>query len=707
MQIKVAKTAGFCFGVRNALSVTEAEIAKRQNAAAAAGAISGQTDGSVEISASGTGRLCTLGPLIHNEDVIHKLEEQGVTVLQEPEKVRQGDRVIIRAHGVGKDVYRKLAERGAEIIDATCPFVSKIQKIAEKESALGNTLLILGNPAHPEVIGIQGWASRPCLFMQSPEDEIPEEIRQNPEREFVIAEQTTFKTENFKKIVDDFKKLRYNYRVYPTICSATASHQREARELSAESDMMIVVGGVHSSNTKKLVEICEEHCPVVCFAENAEGVLNYLRTHPDIREKIHTGLIQQIGVTAGASTPNYILQEVVNVMSENFGEMLQEDLKDMHPEVHPGDVVKGIAVQVTDNEITLDIGYKADATMYKDEYTTDNSVNLREAVKVGDEIPVIVAKIGDPDVLVSHKRYLQNQAYFELEEAYKNHQVLTGTVTETMDNGVVAAYKNYRVFIPASLLDIHKIDPKTLEGQEISFRIIRLQRRRNRIMGDRRSVRFDERNAKREETLAKIEVGARMEGTIKTLMSYCAFVDLGGIDGMLHISEMSWGPIRNPNQLFTVGQKVMVMIKSFDPETRKISLTAKLPETNPWNNAEEKYAVGSLVEGKVVRFTDFGAFVELEQGLDGLIHISRLSDHFVKHPSEVLEINQPVVVKVIDLNPEQKRVSLSLRDAVAEEEIPEEGYEEAPEGEYVEEYQEEEIPADEAVEEAPEETSEQ
>ena len=674
--------------------MTEAEIAKRQDAVKAGG------------QENISGRLCTLGPLIHNADVIRRLEEQGVVVLDAPEEALPGDRVIIRAHGVGKAVYEKLEERGAKIIDATCPFVSKIQKIAEKESAAGNTLLILGNPNHPEVIGIQGWAGRPCLFMQSPDDEIPEEIRKNPGQKIVIAEQTTFKIENFKKIVEKFKELRYNLCVYPTICSATASHQKEAEELASESDLMIVVGGVHSSNTRKLAEICEEHCPAVCFAENAEGVQEYLRTHPDIREKIQSGTIQRIGVTAGASTPNYILQEVVNIMSENFGEMLQEDLKDLHPEVHPGDVVKGIVVQVTDNEITLDIGYKADATMYKDEYSADSGINLKETVKVGDEIPVIVAKIGDPDVLVSHKRYLQNQAYFELEEAYKNHQVLSGTVSETMDNGIVAAYKNYRVFIPASLLDIHKIDPKTLEGQEISFRIIRLQRRRNRIMGDRRSVCFDERNARREETLAKIEVGARMEGTIKTLMNYCAFVDLGGIDGMLHISEMSWGPIRNPNQLFTVGQKVQVMIKSFDPETRKISLTAKLPETNPWNNAEEKYAIGSLVEGKVVRFTDFGAFVELEQGLDGLIHISRLSDHFVKHPSEVLEINQNVVVKVIDLNPEQKRISLSLRDAVAEEEVPEEEYVE-------EEVQEEEIPAEEiteeapAEEEAPEETVEQ
>ena len=356
-------------------------------------------------------------------------------------------------------------------------------------------------------------------------------------------------------------------------------------------------------------------------------------------------------------------------MSETntFEELLNESFK----EVHSGDIVKGTVVHVSENEIVLNIGYKSDALMNKDEYSADPSVVLTDEVKVDDEMEVVVAKVGDSDILVSRKRLLQNQAYKELEEALENHTVLTGKVTEAFENGMIVLYKNNRVFIPASLVDIRKTDPQTLLGQEVSFRIIRLQRKRGRIMGDRRSVLFDERAAKRAETLEKLEVGARMTGTVKNLTNYCAFVDLGGIDGMLHISEMSWSPVRNPNQVLKEGQQIEVMVKSYDPETKKISLTAKLPENNPWNGAEEKYAVGSVVEGKVVRFADFGAFVELEKGVDGLIHISHLSNKFVKQPSEVLEIGQKVQAHVIDLNIEQKRISLSLRDLEAPEEAEE------------------------------------
>jgi 4-hydroxy-3-methylbut-2-enyl diphosphate reductase len=356
-------------------------------------------------------------------------------------------------------------------------------------------------------------------------------------------------------------------------------------------------------------------------------------------------------------------------MSEmnTFEEMLNESFK----EVHSGDIVKGTVVHVSDNEIVLNIGYKSDALMNKDEYSADPSVVLTDEVKVDDVLEVIVAKVGDSDILVSRKRLMQNQAYKEMEDALKNRTVLTGKVTKIVNNGMEVSYKNNRVFIPMSLADIRKIEePAALEslaGEEVSFRIIRLQRNRGRIMGDRRGVMFDERNAKRAETLSKIEVGARMTGTVKNLTNYCAFIDLGGIDGMLHISEMSWSPVRNPNQVLKEGQEVNVMIKSFDPETKKISLSAKLPENNPWNGVDEKFAVGSVVEGKVVRFADFGAFVELSKGVDGLIHISHLSNKFVKQPADVLEIGQIVQARVIDLNMDQKRISLSLRELEAAE----------------------------------------
>ena len=637
MKIRVARTAGFCFGVRNALEITEQEWERDPGSP-----------------------LCTFGPLIHNQDVTNRLEKRGIRIISDPEEAKAGERVVIRAHGVGKSIYEQLQKRGAVIIDATCPFVRKIHRIVEKHSAAGEEILILGDPNHPEVIGIQGWSSRPCYTMQEPDDEIPGQLRENPDRKCCLVAQTTFDQEKFQKIVENFEKQEYNLRVCPTICSATAQHQSEAVWLAGEVDFMIILGGMHSSNTRKLYDICRERCPHTCHVENAAGLLEYFRENEPIRKEAEYGGFHTVGITAGASTPNYIIQEVVQVMSEmnTFEEMLNESFK----EVHSGDIVKGTVVHVSDNEIVLNIGYKSDAVMSKEEYSADPSVVLADEVKVDDELEVMVAKVGDSDILVSRRRLLQNQAYKELEEALENRAVLTGKVTEAFENGIVVFYKNNRVFIPASLMDIRKSDPKSLLGQEVSFRIIRLQRKRGRIMGDRRSVMFDERNTKREETLKKLEVGARMTGTVKNLTNYCAFVDLGGIDGMLHISEMSWSPVRNPSQVLKEGQQIEVMIKSFDPETRKISLTAKLPETNPWNDADQKYAIDSIVEGKVVRFADFGAFVELEKGVDGLIHISHLSNKFVKQPSDVLEIGQMVHAKVIDLNLEQKRISLSLKD---------------------------------------------
>ena len=641
MKIRVAKTAGFCFGVRNALEITERELAKHPGEP-----------------------LCTYGPLIHNRDVIQRLEEKGVRVISCPEEVRAGERVIIRAHGIGRQVYEALKQQGAVLIDATCPFVKKIHRIVEEHSAAGESILILGNPEHPEVQGIMGWSHSPCMIMEGPEDPIPQFLRDHPSEKCCLVAQTTFHQENFQKIVEKFSKQEYNLCVCPTICSATAEHQLEAVTLAEEVDLMIVLGGMHSSNTRKLYDICRERCPHTCHVENAAGLLKFLWENEPIWKQIQSGGFQRVGITAGASTPNYIIQEVVQAMSEmnTFEEMLNESFK----EVHSGDIVKGTVVSVTDNEVVLNIGYKSDAMMNKEEYSADPNVVLTDEVKVDDELEVMVAKVGDSDILVSRKRLLQNQAYKELEEALENRTVLTGKVSEAFENGAVIFYQNNRVFIPASLLDIHKIDPKSLLGQEVSFRIIRMQKKRGRIMGDRRSVMFVERNAKREETLKKLEVGARMTGTVMTLTNYCAFVDLGGIDGMLHVTEMSWSPVRNPNQVLKVGDTVEVMVKSFDPETKRISLSAKLPENNPWNHVDEKYPVGSIVEGKVVRFADFGAFVSLERGVDGLIHISQLSNKFVKNPADILELGQIVKVKVIDLNMEQKRISLSLRD-VAEE----------------------------------------
>lgn len=361
-------------------------------------------------------------------------------------------------------------------------------------------------------------------------------------------------------------------------------------------------------------------------------------------------------------------------MSENnvFEEMLNESLK----EIHSRDIITATVMQVTDNEIVFNIGYKCDGTMTKAEFGGTDAP-LSEQVKVGDTMEVMVVKVGDSEVTLSRRRLVQDRAYLELEQAMENKEVLTGTVTEALDNGIIVMHGEVKVFIPSSLSDLRRIDLKTLVGQEIEYRIIRLQRKRGRIMGDRRTLMAERRDALRQETIQKLVPGAHLTGTVRNTTSYCAFIDLGGIDGMLHISEMGWTAVKSPSRYVKTGDTIEVMVKSYDPETQRISLTTKFPETNPWKDAAEKYAIGNIVTGKVVRFADFGAFVELQKGIDALVHISHLSRNFVKHPSEVLTIGQEIQAKVIDFNADTKRISLSMRELEPEE--PEEEYEEVTE----------------------------
>lgn len=636
-RIQIAKTAGFCFGVRNAVKIAE-ETARQ----------SGKV-------------LYTYGPLIHNAAVVESLEKQGVYSIDSVENLKEGDTVIIRAHGVGRSTYDKLNEKKVQVIDATCPNVMKIHRIVQEQESQGCTILIMGDPTHPEVQGIQGWCQKPCYFIQNEED--IENLPFSYEIKYCLVAQTTFNQYKFQKMVEKLKKKEYNLSVFPTICRATHDHQEEAAALAEEVDVMIVIGGKHSSNTRKLYELCRERCNQTFLVEDASELPQELL---ETVRKNCGNADYRIAITAGASTPNYIMQEVKEKMSENvnsFEEMLNESFKG----VHSRDIVKGTVVLVTETEIVFNIGYKCDGTMTKEEFGGTDAP-LCEQVKEGDEMDVMVVKVGDSEVLLSRRRLIQNKAYADLDDSMNNKTVLTGVVQEAFENGITVMYKGVKVFIPASLVDVRRIaDLKTFIGQEIQFRIIRLQLRRRRVLGDRRSVVAELNAAKREETLKALEVGARLTGTVKTLTNYCGFIDLGGIDGMLHISEMGWNVVRHPGQVLKEGQEIEVMIKDLDLEKNRISLTTKFPEANPWNGVEEEFAIGTIVEGKVVRFADFGAFVELKKGVDALVHISHLSRKFVKAPADVLKIGDMIQAKVIDLNMDQKRISLSLRDLEPEE----------------------------------------
>ena len=627
MNVIVAKTAGFCFGVKRAVDQVYQQIE------------AGRKDGK---------KIYTFGPIIHNEEVVRDLEEKGVQVLNTEEELKElkEGTVIIRSHGVSRHIYEILDRDGIEVVDATCPFVKKIHRIVEEQCQAGTRVVIIGNKDHPEVQGIRGWGDERTLTVDSAEDAEAADI---PEGEKVcIVSQTTFNYNKFKELVEIFSKKRYDICVLNTICNATQERQVEARDIASRVDAMIVIGGKNSSNTQKLYDICRKECNNTYFIQtlgdfNPEGLSS----------------VRNVGITAGASTPNYIIEEVHTVMSElSFEQMLEESLKT----IRSGEVVTGKVIDVKDDEIVLNIGYKSDGIITRSEYTTDPNADLTKLVSVGDEMEAKVVKVNDGEgqVALSYRRLAAEKGNKRLEEAFNNQEVLKAKVTQVLDGGLSVNVEETRVFIPASLVsDTYERDLSKYKDQEIEFVITEFNPKRRRIIGDRRQILTARKAELQKELFEKIHVGDTVEGTVKNVTDFGAFIDLGGADGLLHISEMSWGRVESPKKVFKSGEKVKTLIKDINGD--KIALSLKFPETNPWVNAAEKYAAGNLVHGKVARMTDFGAFVELEPGVDALLHVSQISREHVDKPSDVLSIGQEIEAQVVDFNGTDRKISLSMK----------------------------------------------
>ena len=435
----------------------------------------------------------------------------------------------------------------------------------------------------------------------------------------------------FKDLVEIIKKKSYDVSVLNTICNATKERQTEAESIAESVDAMIVIGDKHSSNTQKLFEICRKACNNTYYIQTLDDLnLNQL------------GSVETVGITAGASTPNNIIEEFKTIRN--------------------GEVVEGTVIDVKPDEIILNIGYKADGIITKNEYSNDQSLDLTTVVSVGDTMTVKVLKVNDGEgqVLLTYKRLAVEKGNERLREAYENKEVLKATVTQILGGGICAMVDEVRVFIPASLVsDSYEKDLGKYEGKEIEFVISEFNPRRNRVIGDRRQLLVAERAEKQKELFAKLKVGDTVEGTVKNVTDFGAFIDLGGVDGLLHISEMSWGRVDNPKKLFHVGDTLKVLVK--DIHDTKIALSLKFPETNPWVNAAEDFAVGTVITGKVARMTDFGAFVELAPGVDALLHVSQISRAHVDKPSDVLSIGQEITAKIVDLNEAEKKISLSMK----------------------------------------------
>lgn len=667
--IELAKTAGFCFGVDRAVSTLYKMVEENK-------------------------KVCTLGPIIHNPFVIEDLRKRGVEIIEAPSQAPEGTTVVIRTHGVERSVIDELKSKGTQYIDLTCPFVRKIQKIVESHSGENRLLIIAGDESHPEVRGFRShWDSESFVYRN--EAELEKLLAEHPEirdSEVYIVAQTTFSVKEWEKTSKILKKLCTNGFFFDTICSATNDRQEEAFELSKRNDAMIVVGGRSSSNTAKLKAVCEKNCPTF-LVESARELFSY-----------DFSRFRSVGVTAGASTPAGIIKEVLSTMSEilneqtnsdemSFEAALEENLKAMSSDQK----VRGVVVGIAPNEIQVDIGRKYAGFVPIEEYSNDPTADPKAELKIGDEIDLIIMKTNDSEgtMMLSKRRFDAIAAWDNIIKAKDEEEILEGVVAEAVKGGVLVYAQGVRVFIPGSLTGLPRdAELSELVKTKVRFRIIEVDKAKKRAVGSIRSVVREERKAATEAFWAQIEEGQEYTGTVKSLTSYGAFVDLGGVDGMVHISELSWKRIKHPSEVVKEGDVVKVYVKALDRENRKISLGYKRVEDNPWEILKRDYPVGTVCKAKVVGLTTFGAFANVIDGIDGLIHISQIADRHIASPKEVLSIGDEVDVKITDIDFEKKRVSLSIRALI-------EPQEEVEEDEAVEE-----VEAVEAVEEAAEEDAE-
>ena len=656
MSIRIAESAGFCFGVSRAVETVEKAAAEGK-------------------------KVVTLGPIIHNRHVVDKFEAMGVEVIDTPAQAAEGMTVIIRSHGVTKAVYDDLERQGVEVIDATCPFVKRIHTIVSRAREEGRLPVIIGTRAHPEVEGIAGWCDD-CRVFESAEELENWASRPeiSPDLPICMVSQTTSTESLWKKSVQIAKKQFTNVKIFDTICRATESRQTEAAILSAQCDAMVVVGDAKSSNTGRLAMICREHCGRVALVDNAS--------------ELDAGFFRgahSIGITAGASTPAWIIKEVNNTMSEfvnadavqgeNFEALLEQSIKTLNT----GDKVLGIVTGIGNTEVQVDLGTKHAGYIPYDEVSADPSVKPEDILHVGDEIEVFVVRVNDQEGTVQlSKKKLDGLKIWDDMAAYaEDKTTVEGVITEENKGGLVATIKGIRVFIPASQSGVAKGgDMAGQVGKTVKLKITEVNRARRRVIGSIRAVASEERKASQAKIWTEIEEGKKYLGTVKSLTSYGAFVDIGGVDGMVHVSELSWNRIKTPAEVVKVGDQIEVYVISFDAEKHKISLGYKTAEMNPWNQFMTNYSIGDVVDAKIVKLMTFGAFAEILPGVDGLIHISQIADRRIGKPEDVLSEGQDVKVKITDVDAEHKRISLSIRALL--EETPAEEAEEAEEVEEVE-----------------------
>lgn len=666
MEIRVAETAGFCFGVNRAVNILYKMIDEGK-------------------------KVCTLGPIIHNPQVIEDMQSKGVRIISDVSEVAEGYEVVIRAHGVTKETVEALESSGVKFTDATCPYVLKIHRIIKEQTSENDIILIAGDGEHPEVRGFSSHC-KGKYFTFKKEDELTDILNENDNfenKQIYLLAQTTFSVKEWKKCLKIIQKLCTNPIYFDTICRATQERQDEAGALSQWADVMLVIGGNFSSNTVKLKNVCQEN------------TRTYLIERAEDLQPIDFGSCNKIGITAGASTPARIIKEVKVIMTENFNEMQTNKSKETQDQelflaavdsmdnTSTSQNVVGVVVSIAPNEIQVDIGRKYAGFIPRDEYSNDPTADPMQELKVGDKLNLTIMSTNDNEgtMKLSKRIYDRKASWQTILDAKENETVMEAVVAEAVKGGVIVYPMGSRVFIPASLTGVARGEElDVLLKKSVKFRIIDIDERKRRVIGSIRSVANEERKAAADAFWATAEEGKTYTGTVRSLTNYGAFVDLGGVEGMIHISELSWTKIKHPSEIVNVGDTVEVYIKAIevkDDEKKKISLGYKKIEDDPWQIFTSKYAVGDIADVEIQGLATFGAFAKIVDDVKGLIHISQIADRHIASPKEVLTVGDVVKAKITEIDYDRKRVSLSIRALIEKDENTEvESYEEyAPEAE--------------------------
>ncbi|MGB9885950.1 MAG: bifunctional 4-hydroxy-3-methylbut-2-enyl diphosphate reductase/30S ribosomal protein S1 [Moorellales bacterium] len=701
MEIRVAPHAGFCPGVRRAIRLVEAELAKEK------------------------GPLYSLGPLVHNRQAVAWLQEQGLKSVDRPEEIPWG-RVVIRSHGVAPEVIAQLETRGLEVVDATCPLVRRVQIRAHELAQQGYRVVVVGEKNHPEVLGVVGWAGPGTIVVEN----VSEAGKLPPMQKVGVVAQTTQPVDRFRQVAEVLREKASEVVVEETICQTTRQRQEAARRLAREVDVMVVVGSADSANTNRLAEICR-----------ASGTPTYRIEEADELCPQWLARASRVGVTAGASTPDWIIEEVVRKMweIEENKEQQNAPVEAANAEVRPepqeepsspeeqaigtpeaapvaeaqgveegaappdagesgegqapvrtpeadgenvgleqamvssfslrrGDIIKGTVVQINNGEVLVDVGAKSEGIIPLSELSYRRIERPDEVVKVGDEIEVYVIRPENEEghPILSKRRADRKRAWEKLEQAYETGGVIEAQASEVVKGGLLVDL-GVRGFVPASLVGRGYVeDLSSFVGQTLRLKVIELDRNKNKVVLSQKAVLEEEYQRQRAETWASLAEGQVRKGVVRRLTNFGAFVDLGGVDGLLHVSEISWGRVEHPRDVLEEGQEIEVKVLGVDRERERVSLGLKQLQPNPWDTAAERYPVGTIVNGKVLRLTSFGAFVEVEPGIEGLVHISQLADRRVEKPEEVVKVGDVIPVKVLAVDQTAQRMSLSLKQAQRE-----------------------------------------